>query len=123
MKQKYLSVSISAHNFASELKKEKGNPQEYKEIAQLGLAIGLKDKVHQDIDKATLKHDITDTDDILDDGSTVVIYKGLYPDTSDNDLWINIEKATSYGINLIESKYYKKQDKVIDWKKIIKDFF
>ena len=121
--KKNFSLSVSAHSFASKLRSVKGNPQEYRELAQLGLAIGFKDKAHQDLDKATLKHNIADTEDILDDGSTVVIYKGLYPDTSDTDLWVNIEKAASHGIDIIEQKYYKKQDKVIDWNKIIKDFF
>ncbi len=121
--KKNFSLSVTAHSFATEIKKEKGNPQEYRELAQLGLAIGFKDKNHLDIEKTTLKKNIADTEDILDDGSTVIVYKSLYPNTSDKDLWINIEKAASYGINLIEQKYYKKQDKVIDWKKIIKDFF
>jgi len=121
--KKNFSLSVSAHSFASKLSSEKGNPQEYRELAQLGLAIGFKYKAHKDLDKATLKHKIADQDDLIYDVAAVVIYKGLYPETSDKDLSINIEKAASYGIDIIEQKYYKKQDKVIDWKKIIKDFF
>ena len=121
--KKNFSLSVNAHSFATTIKQEKGNPQEYRELAQLGLAIGFNDKNHLNLEKTNLKHNIADTEDILDDGSTVIIYKGLYPDTPEEDLWINIEKASSFGIELIEQKYYKKQDKLINWEKIIKDFF
>jgi hypothetical protein len=121
--KKNFNLSINAHSFAKKIREEKGNPQEYKEIAQLGMAIGFKDKEHQDLDKTTLKHNIADTEDILDEGSTHIIYEGLYPESSKEDLWLNIEKAASYGIELIEKKYYSKQDKLINWKKIINDFF
>tara|TARA_B110000091_G_C13775945_1_gene458859 strand:+ start:1142 stop:1516 length:375 start_codon:yes stop_codon:yes gene_type:complete len=121
--KKNFSLSVEAHKFASEIREEKGNPQEYMQLAQLGMALGFSDKDHLNIDKASLKHNIADTQDILDDGATVVIYKGLFPEMPEADIWINIEKAASHGICLIKEKYYDKQDKVIIWHKIIKDFF
>ena len=77
--KKNFSLSVTAHSFATEIKKEKGNPQEYRELAQLGLAIGFKDKNHLDIEKTTLKKNITDTETFLMTDQQLLFTKAYIP--------------------------------------------
>ena len=122
-KKKNFYLSKKAHTFAGKLIKSNSSLTELKEFAQLGYVIGINSKKHFEYSEACTEN-IAATDAVDEDGKLLFMYMNLFPEYSDEttNTWLNIEKASSFGLALIEEKYYDADENLILWEELYKDF-
>jgi hypothetical protein len=116
------SLTKEAHAFAKSLIDSKCSLNSFNQFAKLGFAIGINFKEHIENDVAT--QNIADTKSIDSDGSLLFIYLNKYPEFCDEtqSTWINIERVASYGLKVIETNYFDKDENLIEWEQLYKDF-
>ena len=121
--KKNFSLSEKAHSFATKLSNTNASLKELKEFAILGFAIGINFDDHIDLSEPINKN-ISDTNNIDEDGKMLFMYINLFPNYSDKSTktWLNIEKAASFGLSIIEDKYFDADENLILWEKLYRDF-
>jgi len=110
--KKNFSLTKEAHAFAKEVNSHLGNPSEFGQMAQLGFSIGVRDNKFNTLERA--KNNIADTASIDPDGIMLDTYTNLFPEHDEN-VWPEIEKAASWGILTIKSKFYDEELNIIKW--------
>lgn len=119
--KKNFSLTKKSHAFATKVKSMPGNPSQLSKLAQLGFAIGLNYPEHTAIEIPT--ENIADTSAIDDDNVMHMLYTEIYPNNDDGTVktWVNIERASSYGLNVLEEKYFDDHENLIKWKDLYND--
>jgi len=116
-------ISNDANNIISQLDQSKAN-MTAADTASLAVSIIIsnEDTEHQNIVLDKSKVHKGRYAEIPGIESLGLAYGDVFKDADSKELWSNVEKAISAGIQIIGEKYFDEETNLIEWDKIDRDY-